>query len=110
MRWNGGCVAVRLTIVTVGVRTHKSWLWFFVVVPESAGGCINTIKHKVSNSRGHLTADWWWSADMYLEIDIGVDQCDCASATGNSKLDTVSGNEDWRSCARKYDLPLTMVD
>ena len=47
---------------------------------------------------------------MYLEIDIRVNQCDCASATGNSKLDTVSGNEDGRSCARKYDLPLTMVD
>ena len=101
MWWNGGCVAVSLTTVTVGVRTKKSFLWSVVVVSESASSCINTIKNEVSNSRGHLTADCWWCTDMYLEIDKGIDQDDSASTTGNSKLDTVSGNKDWRSCARK---------
>ena len=101
MRWNGRCVAVSLTIVTVGVTTKKRFLGFVVVVSESAGSCINTIKNEVSNSRGHLPADCWWSTDVYLEIDKGIDQDDSASGTGNSKLDTVSGNEDWRSCARQ---------
>lgn len=101
MRWNGEFIAVSLTIVTVRVTTKKRFLWFLVVVPESVSGCINTIKNKVSNSGSHLTTNCWWSIDVYLKIDIGVNQCDCASATGDSKLDTVSGNEDGRSCDRQ---------
>ena len=101
MRWNDGFVAVSLTIVTVRVTTKKRFLWFLIVVPESASGCINTIKKEISNSGSHLVADCWWTIDVYLEIDIGVNQCNCASATGNSKLDTVSGNEDGRPCTRK---------
>ena len=102
--------AASLTNVTVSVSAYKGDLRPRIIILKSNSGCINAIKYKVSNGGTYLAADCLWSTNMYLEISVGVDQCDCASTTGNSKLDTVSCKENGRSCARKYNLPLAMVD
>ena len=101
MWWDAWFGAASLTIATVSVSAHEGNLRHRIIIMKISSSCINPVKHQVSNGGAHLAADWWWSTDMDLKINIRINQCDCTSATGNSKLDTVSSNEDGRSCVRK---------
>ena len=101
MWWNAWFGVASLTIATVRVSAYKGNLRLGIIIPKGSSSCINPFKYEVSNGGTHLAADCLWSTNMYLEISVGVNQHDCTNATGNSKLDTVSGKEDGRSCPRK---------
>ena len=101
MWWNAWFGAASLTITTVSVSAHEGNLRFGIIIPKISSSCIDSVKYEVSNGGAHLAADRWWSTDIDLKVSVRVNQCDCGSATGNSKLDAISSDEDGRSCPRK---------
>ena len=101
--------AVGLTIAA-GVQAEESCTRCFIVVVKCRSSFVDSIKYHILNAGADLVTDLWWCFDVNFKVRVRINHGYRSRVLGYSELDAVFGHEDGRPSARKYSLPLAVVD